>query len=179
MSYSDHNLSDVRCPSSSSLLSLLLTFTFSSLSPEPLSQFQANLAQSVLAIKAIQIPSNEGPRSFQRGDNYESAKIHWQIFKMFFSRTNGPVSTKLSTNHPCVEGSQVCSNEGPRPFPKGDNYEIAKIHWQIFKIFFSRTSGQISTELSTKRSWVKGFKFVQKKDLDLCQGEIISEIMYN
>ena len=28
------------------------------------------------------------------------------------------------------EGIQVCSNEGPRPFPRGDNYEIAKIHWQ-------------------------------------------------
>ena len=23
---------------------------------------------------------------------------------------------------------QVCSNEWPRPFPRGDNYEIAKIH---------------------------------------------------
>ena len=39
-----------------------------------------------------------------------------------------------------VNGIQVCSNEGPRPFPSGDNYEKAKIHWQsenviILKIF--------------------------------------------
>ena len=26
------------------------------------------------------------------------------------------------------EGDSICSNEGPRPFPRGDNYEIAKIH---------------------------------------------------
>ena len=32
---------------------------------------------------------------------------------------------------------QVCSNEGPRPFPRGDNYEIAKIHLRNLKIFFS------------------------------------------
>ena len=27
-----------------------------------------------------------------------------------------------------VKGIQVCSNEGPRPFPRGDNFEIVKIH---------------------------------------------------
>ena len=42
----------------------------------------------------------------------------------------GPVSTKLGTKHPWVKGIQVCSNEGPRPFPRGDNYEIVKIHWR-------------------------------------------------
>ena len=30
-------------------------------------------------------------------------------------------------------GVQVCSNEGQRPFPSGDNYDIAKIHKQNFK----------------------------------------------
>ena len=28
------------------------------------------------------------------------------------------------------KGIQICSNEGPRPFPRGINYEIVKIHWQ-------------------------------------------------
>ena len=45
-------------------------------------------------------------------------------------RTTGPISTKLGTKHPWVKGIQVCSNEGPRPFPRGDNYEIAIIHWR-------------------------------------------------
>ena len=47
---------------------------------------------------------------------------------IFFSRTTGPISTKLGTKHPWVKGIQIYSNEGPRSFPMGDNYEIAKIH---------------------------------------------------
>ena len=53
------------------------------------------------------------------------------------------------------DDSSFFSNEGPRPFPRGDNYEIAKIHWQNLKIFFSRTTWPISTNHRTKRPWVK------------------------
>ena len=35
---------------------------------------------------------------------------------------------QLGTKHPFVKGIQVCSNEGPRPFARGNNKEIAKIH---------------------------------------------------
>ena len=35
------------------------------------------------------------------------------------------------------------------PFPRGDNNKIAKIHWRKFKIFFSRTTGPISTKLDS------------------------------
>ena len=41
---------------------------------------------------------------------------------IFFSRTTGPISTKLGTMYPSVKGIQVCSYEGPSPFPRGDNY---------------------------------------------------------
>ena len=47
---------------------------------------------------------------------------------IFFSRTTEPISNKLGIKHPRVKGIQVCSNEGPCPFPRGDNYEKAKIH---------------------------------------------------
>ena len=46
----------------------------------------------------------------------------------FFSRTAGPISTKPGTTYPWLVGIQFCSNKGPRPFPRGDDYEIAKIH---------------------------------------------------
>ena len=36
-------------------------------------------------------------------------------------------STELGTKHPWVKLILVGSNEGPHPFPKGDNYKIAKI----------------------------------------------------
>ena len=41
------------------------------------------------------------------------------------------------------EGNSDNSNEGPRPFSRGNNYETAKIHWRNFKIF-SKTTEQIS-----------------------------------
>ena len=62
----------------------------------------------------------------------------------------------IHTNYPWLKGIQVCSNEGPRPFPRGDNNEIAKIHWQILKIIISRTTGPILTKF-----WTNHIKFEQ------------------
>ena len=76
----------------------------------------------------IQISSNEGLRPFPRRDNKEIAKLHCQNLKIFFIRTTGPISTKLGTKHLWVMGIQICSNEKPRPFLRGDNNERVKIH---------------------------------------------------
>ena len=83
------------------------------------------------------------------------------------SRTAKPILTKLGTNHPCLKGIQVCSYEGPRPFPRGDNCEITKIHWRNFKIFFSRITGPISTKLGTEHPWVKDRTSLGEGDLSL------------
>ena len=58
-----------------------------------------------------------------------SARLCFHIC-IFFFRTTGPISTKLGTRHPWVKGIQVCSNEGLRPFPRGDNNKIAKTYWR-------------------------------------------------
>ena len=47
---------------------------------------------------------------------------------VFFSRTTWPISTKTDTRYPWMKWIQVCSNEGPRPFPRVDNNERAKKH---------------------------------------------------
>ena len=60
--------------------------------------------------------------------------------------------------HPWLKGIQFCSNEKPRPFLREENQEIVKIHWRNLKIFFSRTTGPISTNLCTKYLWDKGIK---------------------
>ena len=67
-----------------------------------------------------------------------------QLF--FFSRTTGSILTKLDKNHPWVKGIHVCSNEGLRRFPRGDN-KITKIHnWNLrnflrnHRVNFNRTS---------------------------------------
>jgi hypothetical protein len=52
----------------------------------------------------------------------------WGHVKIFFSRTTGPILTRLGINHPLGEGIQVYSNEGNCPSPRGDNSKRVKIH---------------------------------------------------
>ena len=104
-------------------------------------------------VKGIQVCSHKGPHLYRRKN-----------LKIVTYRTAWPISTKPGTKHPWVKGIQVCSNEGSRPFPRGDNFEIVKMHWWHLKIFASRTTGQISIKLDTKHSCMKllrGFKFLQ------------------
>ena len=70
----------------------------------------------------IKVRTNEGTRPFSMWDNYEIADVYWQNLKSVFSRTDAP--SNLSTKHPWVKGIQFCSEEGPCPFLRGDNYEI-------------------------------------------------------
>ena len=35
------------------------------------------------------------------------------------------------TMHLWEKGIQVCSDEGPHPFQRGNNNKIAKVYWQI------------------------------------------------
>jgi hypothetical protein len=68
-------------------------------------------------VNEIQICSIKGPGPFQRGDNYNTIEMGWGLLKIF-SRTTMPSLTILGTNHPWVEGIQVCSNEGDKPSPR-------------------------------------------------------------
>jgi hypothetical protein len=45
--------------------------------------------------------------------------VNFYIFD-FFSRTTGPILTRVSTNHPWVKGIQVCSKEGDSLTPRGE-----------------------------------------------------------
>jgi hypothetical protein len=82
--------------------------------------------------------------------------VNFYIFD--FSRTTGPILTKLGTNHPWGKVIQVCSNEGDCPSPRGDNSKTVKIHWYFFKIFFSRTRWPNLIKLGTHYPWVKGIQ---------------------
>ena len=76
------------------------------------------------------------------------------------------ISTKLSTKHPLVKGIQVCSNEGPCSFPRGDNYDIAKIHWQNFKNLLLQNHWANFNQTWCKGSFIEGNSF-QVKEPDL------------
>ena len=125
-----------------------------------------NLGTKYSWVKEIQVCSNEGWCPFPRENNIvKMLEKHLPSLKISFFRTTGPVSTKLGTKHPWVKGIQVCSNEGPSPFPRGDNYQIAKIHWQILKIYSSRTAGPISTKLGIIHPWVRGIQVCSNEGL--------------
>jgi hypothetical protein len=78
-------------------------------------------------VKGIQVCSNKGPGPLLRGDNHQNVKMGWGHLKIF-SRTTGPILTRLGTNHPCVKGIKVFSKELDRPSPRGDNSERVKMH---------------------------------------------------
>jgi hypothetical protein len=46
-------------------------------------------------MKENQVCSNKGPDPFQRGDNHKNVKMGWGNLKIFFSRTIGPILTRL------------------------------------------------------------------------------------
>jgi hypothetical protein len=79
-------------------------------------------------MKVIEVSSNIRPGPFQRGDNHKNVKMGWGHLKIFFSRTIGPILTRLGTSYPWVKGIQTCSNEGDSSFPRGDNSKRVKIH---------------------------------------------------
>ena len=120
----------------------------------------------------------KGP-ALPRGDDNEIAKIHCQILKIFISRSTGPILTKLGVKHSWVKGIQVYSNEGLCPFLRGYNYEIAKIYWRIWKIFFSRTTVPISIKLSTNHPWMKEIQIFEMKNPSFFQGEMITKLWKN
>jgi hypothetical protein len=51
-------------------------------------------------VKGIQVWSNKGPGPLQIGDNHKNEKMWFGHLIIFFSRTTGPILTKLGTNHP-------------------------------------------------------------------------------
>ena len=120
VSFSDH-LSSVVCLSVrlsvrlSVCPSICKLFTFSSSSPEPLGQFQPNLAQSILGSRGFKFVQMKRPALFQGETITKLVKIHYRHLKILVSRTTVPISTKLGTKHPWVKGIQVSSNEGPPP----------------------------------------------------------------
>ena len=56
--------------------------------------------------------------------------------KIFFSRTSGLISRRLGTKHPWVKRIQVCSNEGPSPFPNFNKTGHKRHSWVNVLGFF-------------------------------------------
>ena len=97
-------------------------------------------------VKGLQVCSNEGPGSLQRGDNHKNAKIGWCHLKIFFSRTTGPGKLKFIWKLPDIVEIQVCSNHDPQ------RYDGAPIGDQSFTYDYI---GKIFKNLLLKNYWAR------------------------
>ena len=79
-------------------------------------------------VKGIQYYTNQMPGPFQRVDNHKNPKMGSGNLRIFFSRTTGPILSRLGTEHPWAKGTQNCTNEGQPPSRRGDNSKRVKIH---------------------------------------------------
>ena len=104
------------------------------------------------------------PAIFQGQIITKNENTSTNFFKNLLLQNQWANFTKLGTKNPLVKGIQVCSNEESRPFLRGDNYDIAKIHWRNLKIFFLRITEPISTTLSAKHPLVKGIQVCSNKE---------------
>ena len=86
-----------------------------------------------------------------------------------------PLSFSLTslTKQALVKGILLCSNDGQRHVLWGDNCETEKSLWRSLKIFFFRTTRQISTKLDICE-W-RGFKFIRVNYYTLFQRETIEK----
>jgi hypothetical protein len=69
--------------------------------------------------KGIKVCWNKRPDSLQRWNNHKNVKMGWSNLKKNFSKTTGPILTRLSTNHPWREKIQVFIKRVNSPFFKG------------------------------------------------------------
>ena len=123
----------------------------------------------------IHVCSNDGPHSFPRGENHEIAKLYWLNLKIFFSKTTRAISTKRGTKHHWVVGIQIFQMKGHTVFQGEIIKKNSKINWLNEKIFFSRSTGPISTKLDTKHPLVMGIHISSNEGTHPFPGEIITK----
>ena len=147
------------CPSSSKTFYIFIFF-FRTTGP-----ISTKLCTNHLWVKGTQVFQIKGPALFQWEIITKLRKYIGKFKKSSFSRTPGPILTNLGTNHLWVKGIQVCSNEGPVPFPRGDNYKICKNTITNLKNLFFGTAGPIFTNLGTNYPWMK--------EIQICSNEVL------
>jgi hypothetical protein len=81
-----------------------------------------------------------------------------------------PNSIKLSTNYPWMKGIQVCSNKGPDPLQRGDNYKKCENEVGSFKILLQNHWANFNQSWNKSSLGGKWIQIVQMKWIALLQG---------
>ena len=84
-----------------------------------------------------------------------NSKIILKIYKNPLFKTTAQILTKFGTKHPWVDGIEIFTNKGPRPFLRGDNSKLINIYGEYFKNFYFRTTRPVSTNRGIKHPWVE------------------------
>jgi hypothetical protein len=108
-------------------------------------------------VKEIQVCSNKGPGPLQRGDNHKNVKKNCGHLLIFFSRTTGPILTRLGINHPWGRGFKFLEMKGIA-FLEGEVKAKSKNTLNIFKIFFYRTIKPKLIKFGTYYPWTMGIQ---------------------
>jgi hypothetical protein len=95
----------------------------------------------------------------------------------FFSRTTGPILTKLDTNHPWGEGIINCSNKGDCLSPRGDNSKRVKNTLKIFKnLLFQNQQANFNQTWYKSSLGIGDSKLFKIRGQVLFKGEIITKL---
>ena len=133
------------------------------------------LEQSILGWSGFQLFffSNEGPALFQGEIITKNKNTLTKFIKLLIKNHWVNFQTNLAQ---CILGWKD-SSLFKYPFSRGDNYEIAKIHWRNLKNIFLRTFGPILTKLEQSILGWSGFQlfFFSNEGPALFQGEIITK----
>ena len=111
----------------------------------------------------IHVSSNEVPRPFPRGDNYEVSKNTLLKLNNLLLQNHWPSFNQTWHKAFLGEGDSILFKSRPHPLSRRDNYEIAKKIDDIKKNFLSRTTRPISTKLGTMHPSVKGIQVCSNK----------------
>ena len=119
-------------------------------------QFKPNLTRSILWWRGFKFVQMKGT-PFPCADNKYIVEIHNRKLKSS-SLEPEPLDLFKPNSAQSILGWRKFrfDNEGPRPFPKGNNNEIVKIHWRNLKFSPEPLHGPILSKHRTKHPWVKG-----------------------
>ena len=78
-----------------------------------------------------------------------------RLYLNYFSINTGPILTKVDTKHFWGKGNSKLIKWRAAFFSKGDNGEIANIHWKHLKLLFFKGTEKSSNKVGTKHPCVK------------------------
>jgi hypothetical protein len=110
---------------------------------------------------------SSGVKWDHNGENNFHMCLYWKTpLKVFFSKTNGTISIKLVTNHPCIKGKSSLYKWRVRSSSKGDNCKNRVVPFKFFLKKHQAKKAQVYIEAFwyianriLSKSWYSGVRW--------------------